>query len=241
MQADVADDLLGEIVPGIEHSQYDTLDIEARIDRLPHLIHRLQQLAQAFKRKKLALQWHENRMRRRHRIHRQEIEGGRAVYQHIGIGEGIHRSQSLSKPEDAVRFLGNFHFDAEQIHGRRHDGKIRHRRILCNLADGMGPHHQLIGRQMPGTTLDPEPGAGIALRIEIDDQHPFADGGERRRKIDGRRRFTDAALLIGNSDNPILWAKHVSLAYHFVRRERFAISSTTESGSTTLACFIRSN
>lgn len=36
---------------------------------------------------------------------------------------------------------------------------------------------------MPGTTLDPEPGAGIALRIEIDDQHPFADGGERRRKM----------------------------------------------------------
>lgn len=34
---------------------------------------------------------------------------------------------------------------------------------------------------------------------------------------------------------------HVSLAYHFVRRERFATSSTTESGSTTLACFTRSN
>ena len=42
---------------------------------------------------------------------------------------------------------------------------------------------------------------GVALRIEIEDQHLLADRRQRRAEIDGRRRLADAALLVGDRDD----------------------------------------
>ena len=49
--------------------------------------------------------------------------------------------------------------------------------------------------------IDAKPRAGVALRIEVDDEHAFANGGERRAEIDCRRRLANSALLIGESKN----------------------------------------
>ena len=49
--------------------------------------------------------------------------------------------------------------------------------------------------------VDAKAGRGIALRIEIDDQHVFADGGKRRAEIDRGRGLADAALLIGEDED----------------------------------------
>src|SRR3546814_2779353 len=45
-----------------------------------------------------------------------------------------------------------------------------------------------------------EPGRGIALRIEVDQQHPQPDRRERGAQIDRGRRLADAALLIRHCD-----------------------------------------
>lgn len=58
--------------------------------------------------------------------------------------------------------------------------------------------------------LNAEAGAGIALRVQINDQNLFADGGQCRCQIDRRRRFADAPLLVRYRDDPIFCAKHVS-------------------------------
>ena len=49
--------------------------------------------------------------------------------------------------------------------------------------------------------IDAEPGAGIALRIEVDDQHALADCRERCAEIDGGRGLADAAFLIGKGEH----------------------------------------
>ncbi len=77
-------------------------------------------------------------------------------------------------------------------HGRRDDGVAQRR-----FAD-----QHVIGRIAPVAAIDAETGRGVALRIEIDDQDVFADGGERRAEIDGRRGLADAALLIGDGEYP---------------------------------------
>ncbi len=48
---------------------------------------------------------------------------------------------------------------------------------------------------------DTETGRRIALRIKIENHHPTTDGSECGAEIDGRGRFADAALLIGNGDD----------------------------------------
>ena len=54
---------------------------------------------------------------------------------------------------------------------------------------------------LPIAAVDAETGRGIALRIEIDDQHFLADGGERGAEIDRRRGLADAALLVGDREH----------------------------------------
>ena len=73
----------------------------------------------------------------------------------------------------------------------RHRGR-HHRFAQRRFAD-----QDVIGRAAAVAAVDAEPGRGIALRIEIDDQHALADRGQRRAEIDRGRRLADAALLVG--------------------------------------------
>ena len=59
-----------------------------------------------------------------------------------------------------------------------------------------------------------EPRRGVALRIEIDDQHALADGRECRPEIYGRRRFADAALLIGDRQGPCALSRGIPPSSH---------------------------
>ena len=47
----------------------------------------------------------------------------------------------------------------------------------------------------------PRPVLGIALRVEVDEEHRMAGGGECRAEIDRRRGLADAALLVGDGQN----------------------------------------
>ena len=65
----------------------------------------------------------------------------------------------------------------------------------ARLGDGRGAAQDVEGRQR--ALIDAEPGAGISLWIEIDDQNALADGSERRAEIDGGRGLADTAFLVG--------------------------------------------
>ena len=60
----------------------------------------------------------------------------------------------------------------------------------------------VIGRGAARLALDAEPGRGVALRIEIDDQHVLADGRQGGAEIDRGRGLADAALLVGDRQHP---------------------------------------
>src|SRR6202048_1744485 len=72
-------------------------------------------------------------------------------------------------------------------HRRRHD-RVAQRR----LAD-----QHVIGRAAALAAVDTETSGSVALRIEIDDQHILADGGQCRAEIDRGRGLADAAFLVG--------------------------------------------
>ena len=95
--ADVGDDLVREIVARVEHGQHDAVDRQVRIERRPHLLDGLQQLRQAFEREELALQRHQDRVRRRHRVDGEQVERRRAVDQHVGV-VAVRRRRWCSAP-----------------------------------------------------------------------------------------------------------------------------------------------
>src|SRR5918995_1066396 len=59
----------------------------------------------------------------------------------------------------------------------------------------------MIGRDPAAFAVDAEPGRGIALRIEIEDEHLLADGRKRGSQVDRRCGLADAALLVGEHQN----------------------------------------
>ena len=49
--------------------------------------------------------------------------------------------------------------------------------------------------------FEAETAGGVRLRIEVKEQHRLAEGGQAGGKIDGGGCFSNAAFLIGNSDD----------------------------------------
>src|SRR5262249_20180246 len=52
------------------------------------------------------------------------------------------------------------------------------------------------------TAIDAEAGRSVALRIEIDDEDALTDRGKRGAELDCGRGLADAALLVGDGDDP---------------------------------------
>ena len=77
---------------------------------------------------------------------------------------------------------------------------------MCSRGTAVGNHRlaqrrfadqHVIGRAVAVAAVDAETGRGVALRIEIDDQHALADCGECGAEIDRGGGLADAALLVG--------------------------------------------
>src|ERR1700710_2740356 len=59
---------------------------------------------------------------------------------------------------------------------------------------------QLVARMFALIVTDAHAGRGIALRIEVDQQHPAAGRGERGGEVDRGRGLADPAFLVCNRD-----------------------------------------
>src|SRR6478672_6168879 len=73
----------------------------------------------------------------------------------------------------------------------------RHRGRHHRIAQRRFADQDIVGRAAAVAPIDAEPGRGIALRIQVDDQHALADRCERGAEIDRGGCLADAALLVG--------------------------------------------
>ena len=62
-------------------------------------------------------------------------------------------------------------------------------------------HEHVVHRRLEAAVLDAQPGRGVALRIEVDDQRPLAELGQAGTEVDRGGRLADAALLVGDGDH----------------------------------------
>ena len=60
----------------------------------------------------------------------------------------------------------------------------------------------VVDRRHLGVVLDAEGGGGVALRVEVDDEHLQPLQGQRRREVDRGGGLADAALLVGHRQDP---------------------------------------
>ena len=172
-----------------------------------HLLDGLEQLRQAFEREELALQRHQDRMRRRHRVDGDEVERGRAVDQHVGVvgaaaSAAVERGERVAQPEGAVALAARSRArspDRSMVDGTMCSRGTAVSWIASRIVDLADQH--VVGRAAAVLAVDAEAGRGVALRIEVDDQHVLADRRERGAEIDRGRGLADAALLVGEGEH----------------------------------------
>ena len=72
----------------------------------------------------------------------------------------------------------------------------RHRRGHDGIAQPRFADQHVVGRAAPVATVDAKTSGGVALRIEVDDQHALADRRECGTQIDGGGGLAYTALLV---------------------------------------------
>ena len=60
----------------------------------------------------------------------------------------------------------------------------------------------VVHRRLEVADVDAEAGAGVALRVEVDDQHPVAEVGQAGPEVHRGGGLADAALLVGDGHDP---------------------------------------
>jgi hypothetical protein len=111
---------------------------------------------------------------------------------------GVDVGERATQTEGAVARLADLKLEAGEVQRRWREEKLRHCRGDHRIAHRRGAGEHVIGRSAARAAVDAEPGRGVALRVEIDDQHMLADGGQGCAEIDRGRGLADAAFLIGD-------------------------------------------
>ena len=100
----------------------------------------------------------------------------------------------------AIRARRDFELETHEIERRRRDEEAGNPGFPENGAEALLSAQDIVGRNLAAGAVDSKAGRGIALRIEIDDEHTFSDRGERGSEIDRGRGFADPAFLIGKHE-----------------------------------------
>ena len=195
--------LVGEVVAGVEHGAQHALDRELRIGGHADLFHGGEQRRQPLERVILALHGNEHAVGRDQRVDGEHVERRRTVDEDDveGFALGLERLAQLDLPSDRQRQQAHFR-GGEVLVGRQ-----QHEVALFDL-DQCGrkiafPEQHFTGAALERALVDPAAHGGVALRIQIHQQHAPPRGGEGCREIDRRGGLADAALLVRDGDDPL--------------------------------------
>jgi len=94
--------------------------------------------------------------------------------------------------------LTDLELETGEIERRRRDGETRDSRRQHRVRQARFTHQHIVGRAAAVTAIDSETRGGVALRIEINDEHLLADRRKRGAEVDRGCRLADTAFLVGD-------------------------------------------
>ncbi len=115
------------------------------------------------------------------------------------VDDGVDGPLELQLPAEGGHQLD---LDAGQVDGGRGHEEVLDAGRLDAVLERLVPHDHVVHRQLEVPGVDAQAGGGVALGIEIDDQDPVAQLGQRRSEVDGGGGLAHAALLVGDGDDP---------------------------------------
>src|SRR6187549_13169 len=211
------DRLLGVDGPRVEHGRQDALDLDVGVEVLLDHPQRVLELDQPAHRQILALDGDDHLARRRQRVDRQQPEAGRRVDadEVVVAGDLFERflERALAADLGAHRDLGAGQVD-------RGDGDVD-LALLDDLRDRHVVDEHVVEALLHLVGIDPLAHRQVALRVQVDAQHPVPGLGKRHGKVQGRGRLRHPTLLVGERDDLSMLRRHLDcrlFAYTLVPR-----------------------
>ena len=215
--AHLADDLIGELGAGVVHHAHDRADLERRVEVAPDEVDVAQQLPETLERVVLALDRDEHLAGRAEAVDGQQAERRGAVDEDVVVvvEHGLDRPPQPGLPAERRDELD---LGAGEVEAGRGDEQALDVGRLDAVLERHLVHQHVVHRRLEAAVLDAEPGRGVALRVEVDDQRALAELGQAGADVDRRRGLADAALLVGDGDDA---------GERDARRRRSAATSTS--------------
>ncbi len=181
VQPDFFADLTGQSVPSIEHGQEDSSQCQSGIEPRLDELYRGQEPPQSLQCEILALQWHDDAVRRHQGVQREKSQGRRAIDDDVFIIEirGANQPAKFFFPVldfDELDFhTGQVLVGTDHIEERKAAAQNHFRQGTVSTERGV----EIALRQRQ--KVDAQAARGIPLRIRIDEKRlPFRRGESRR-------------------------------------------------------------
>ena len=206
--------LQAQVGAAVQHRQQHALDVQAGVQRLFHPLDGLHQAGHTLQRVILALDGDHHAIRGSEGIDRQQGQTGRTVDQdevevlrHGGDG-GFQAELTPVHPHQ-------LQLSARQADVAAGNGKVAEIRLFHHVLHLHAAHQHLIDALF--LHRHAQAGGGVALGIQVDNQHPLAHIRHEGRQVDRRGGFAHAALLIDDC-NGLCHGVITALRYYFDMR-----------------------
>ena len=196
---DLVHHLHGQVEPLREHGEDHALDIQIRVILFADGFQGADELRQALQRIILALNGDQHAVAGTQAVEREQVEAGRAVNEDKVVIL-LHFRQRLAQAALSAGQVDHFQASARQTGVGTDDIGAE----LGFADDVFGlrlPDEHFISTQLDTPFGDAVARGGIALWVQIDDQHFFSQCCHAGRKVDGRRCLADAAFLVCNCND----------------------------------------
>ncbi|KAG0759602.1 hypothetical protein G6F57_016170 [Rhizopus arrhizus] len=158
------------------------------------------QIGQAFQREVLALHRDDDAVGGGQSVERQQGQRRRAIDQHeiVLAGNGVQRGLQLAF---ALVHLHKIDLGAGQLAVGGQDVIAAGFRLHAGLLDGGLADQHLVQVRFQRILVDAATHRGVALRVQVHQQHALIVRGKARRQIDGGRRLAHTTLLVGDAED----------------------------------------
>ena len=170
------------------------------------LPNRADQISHAFQSKIFALHWHNHAVGAAQAVKREQRQRGRAVNQHKIVFIS-HLEKGFFQLHLTLGQGNQFNISAGQIAvGSNHCIAATgfhqgFRRRQAGLGNAGFTHQHFIHRQAQAALVNAGAHRGIALRVQVNHQHPLANFGKGCGQSDCGSGFADATFLVGYAKN----------------------------------------
>ncbi len=205
MRLELVADLLLQGDAGVEHHAQQADQAQVAVEVGVHLADGVGQVGQAFEREVLALHGHDHALGGAQAVEREHAQAGRAVDQHEVV-VGAHLRQRVLQAALAALFAHQFDLGAGELAvGAQHGIAGASLLQLVGHHGGLGDagrfEQHVVHRQLHRALVHPRAHGGVALRVQVDQQHALADVRQGSSQVDRGGGLADAALLVGDAED----------------------------------------